>query len=94
VPLLPTVREQAEAGIVPGGTRRNREWVAEVLDVPPGVGETDVLLLSDAQTSGGLLFGAEPARAADAVADLRGQGIDAAVVGRVDAGEGRIRLRR
>jgi selenide,water dikinase len=90
VPLLPGVRELAEAGIVPGGTRRNRDWVAEVLDVAPGVGETDIVLLADAQTSGGLLFGAEPERAAAAVAELREQGLEAAVIGRVTTGRGRI----
>jgi selenide, water dikinase len=93
VPLLPGVRELADAGVVPGGTRRNREWAAEVLDVSPGVGETDVVLLADAQTSGGLLFGAEPGRAATAVARLRDQGVEAAVIGRTVPGRGRIALR-
>jgi len=92
VPLLPGVRELADAGTVPGGTRRNREWVGEVLDMAPGVSETDVVLLADAQTSGGLLFGAEPERAAAAVAQLRERGLEAAVVGRADAGAGRIRV--
>ena len=46
------------------------------------------LLLADAQTSGGLLFGAAPDRAAAAVAEL---GPPAAVIGRVRAGSGRIR---
>jgi selenide,water dikinase len=93
VPLLPGAREQADAGIVPGGTRRNREWVTEVLDIAPGVSETDVVLLADAQTSGGLLFGAEPARAEAAVAELREQGGQAAVIGRANPGSGRIRVR-
>jgi selenide, water dikinase len=92
VPLLPGTRELAEAGTVPGGTRRNRDWVAEVLDVGPGVGETDVVLLADAQTSGGLLFGAEPTLAAAAVTELREQGAEAAVIGRAESGTGRIRL--
>ena len=93
VPLLPGAREQADAGIVPGGTRRNREWVDQVLDVAPGVGETDIVLLADAQTSGGLLFGAEPASAAAAVAELREQGVDAALIGRAVPGRGTILLR-
>jgi selenide,water dikinase len=93
VPLLPGARAQAEAGVVPGGTRRNRAWVDEVLDVAAGVTETDVVLLADAQTSGGLLFGAEPSRAAAAVADLRAQGVEAAVIGRAESGNGRISIR-
>ena len=45
--------------------------------------ELEVLLLADAQTSGGLLFGAAPDRAAAAAAEL---GEPAAVIGRVRSG--------
>jgi len=89
VPVLAGVRELAAAGVVPGGTRRNADWVGPVLD-PGGYGELDVLLLADAQTSGGLLFGAAPERARSAAAELGGA---AAVVGVVRAGGGRITLR-
>jgi len=88
VPVLPGARELVAAGVVPGGTQRNREWVAEFLD-PGSATELDVLLLADAQTSGGLLFGAPPDQAAAAVAAL---GPPAAVIGRVVAGTGRLRL--
>ena len=57
VPVLPGVRALAESGVLPGGSRRNRDWVAPSVDTG-GYGELDVLLLADAQTSGGLLFGA------------------------------------
>jgi selenide,water dikinase len=89
VPVLSGVRELVSAGVLPGGSRRNRDWVADRLDAQ-GVGELDVLVLADAQTSGGLLFGAAPDAAAQAVATL---GEPAAVIGRVDAGAGRITLR-
>jgi len=89
VPLLPGVRALAEAGLVPGGTRRNRDWVAASLDAGD-IDELDVLLLADAQTSGGLLFGASREAAVAAVAELGGS---AAVVGEAAAGTGRIRLR-
>ncbi|MDQ2710589.1 MAG: selenide, water dikinase SelD, partial [Actinomycetota bacterium] len=69
VPLIPGVRELAQAGVLPGGSRRNRDWAGEVLDTG-GHDELDVFLLADAQTSGGLLFGAAPDRAAQAVARL------------------------
>ena len=92
VPVLPGVRELAASGILPGGSRRNRDWVAEVLDAG-GYGELDVLLLADAQTSGGLLFGAAPERARAAVAALADDGVSAAVIGEVRAGTGRISLR-
>jgi selenide,water dikinase len=89
VPIPPGIRALAEAGIVPGGSVRNRNWVLPMLDAG-GYGEIDVLLLADAQTSGGLLFGAAPDQAAAAVARLDPP---AAVSGRVRAGAGRIRLR-
>jgi selenide,water dikinase len=89
VPFLPGTRELAEAGTVPGGTRRNRDWVAPWVD-PGGFTELEVLLLADAQTSGGLLFGAVPERAAEAVAGL---GAPAAVIGTARTGTGRIHLR-
>ena len=91
VPLLPGARALAEAGHVPGGTRRNLEWAQEALDA----GDTDrttLLLLADAQTSGGLVFGAEPPRADAAVARLLAGGHGAAIIGRAVSGTGRIRL--
>jgi selenide, water dikinase len=89
VPFLAGVRELAAAGTVPGGSRRNRDWVAQHVD-PGEREELDVLLLADAQTSGGLLFGAAPDRAAAAVAEL---GAPSAVIGRVRAGSGKVALR-
>jgi selenide,water dikinase len=57
-----------------------------------GVDEVTLTILADAQTSGGLLFGAVPERAAEAVAALRRSGHEAAVIGRVVAGTGRITI--
>jgi len=91
VPLLPGVRSLAEDGAVPGGSRRNLAWIDDRLD-RGGHDEIDVLLMADAQTSGGLVFGVAPDRAADAVATLTGTGHTAAVVGRLTDGGGRIRL--
>jgi len=55
VPLLDGAREAVRDGYVSGGTRRNLEWVRPFLDVGAGVGDDDLVLLADAQTSGGLL---------------------------------------
>jgi len=91
VPVLDGIRELAAEGFVPGGTRRNLAWAGEMLD-PGDADELTTLLLADAQTSGGLLFGAEPARAAQAVAALEASGHRAAVVGRAVTGAGCTRL--
>ena len=58
VPLIEGAREALRAGFVPGGSRRNLDWVAPHTDTG-GLGEEDLLLLADAQTSGGLLIAGE-----------------------------------
>ena len=40
---------------MPGGSRRNLDWVRPHLDVAKGILEDELILLADAQTSGGLL---------------------------------------
>lgn len=91
VPLLPGARDLAEAGSMPGGSRRNLEWADQILD-RGDLSDLDVLLLADAQTSGGLVFSASPAAAYEAVAQLAATGHTAAVIGEVLAGTGRIHL--
>ncbi|HUY50542.1 MAG TPA: selenide, water dikinase SelD [Streptosporangiaceae bacterium] len=58
VPLIEGARDAVRAGYVPGGTRRNLDWVAPHTDTG-GLSEEDLLLLADAQTSGGLLIAGE-----------------------------------
>ncbi|MCH6471633.1 selenide, water dikinase SelD [Sinomonas sp. 5-5] len=55
VPLVEGAREALRDGFVSGGTRRNLDWVRPQVRVAPGITEDDLLLLADAQTSGGLL---------------------------------------
>ena len=58
VPLIEGTRSAAKAGYMPGGSRRNLEWVLPHTDADV-VSEDDLLLLADAQTSGGLLVAGE-----------------------------------
>jgi len=53
VPYLDGAREALRDGYVSGGTRRNLAWVSPHLEAT--VSEDELLLLADAQTSGGLL---------------------------------------
>jgi len=94
VPLIEGARAALQAGYVPGGSRRNLDWVIPHTD-PGGLSEEDLLLLADAQTSGGLLFAVDSARADDLVAELAHRETPAAaVVGRVEAGSaGAVRVR-
>jgi selenide,water dikinase len=54
VPYLEGARDALRAGFVSGGTRRNLDWVRPYLRAT--VTEDELLLLADAQTSGGLLI--------------------------------------
>ena len=54
MPYLDGAREAVRDGFVSGGTRRNLDWVRPHLSST--VGEDELLLLADAQTSGGLLM--------------------------------------
>jgi selenide, water dikinase len=89
VPILPGAIDLAEQGIASGGGRRNLEWVRPHLDSP---GATDVTLtmLSDPQTSGGLLIGLARDEAPLALTRLRHAGLAAAIIGEVSPGTGRI----
>ncbi|WP_433292960.1 selenide, water dikinase SelD [Actinoplanes sp. CA-030573] len=58
VPYLEGAREALRDGFVSGGTRRNLDWVRPHLDAG-GTSEDELLLLADAQTSGGLLVAGE-----------------------------------
>jgi selenide,water dikinase len=76
VPYLDDARTSLSAGYVSGGSRRNLDWVRPHLDTE--VDEDELLLLADAQTSGGLLV----------VGEVPGT----PVIGRTVAGPPRIRI--
>jgi selenide, water dikinase len=58
VPVIEGTREAQRAGYLPGGSRRNLSWVAPHADFGR-LPEDELLLLADAQTSGGLLLAGE-----------------------------------
>ena len=92
VPFLPGAVELARDGMVPGGSRRNLAWIDERLD-SGGHDEVSRLLLADAQTSGGLVFGVPAGEGAGVVTTLARSGHTAAVIGRTLLGAGSIRVR-
>jgi selenide,water dikinase len=57
VPYVAGARESLADGFVPGGSRRNLDWVRPHLDAR--VDDDTLVLLADAQTSGGLLVAGE-----------------------------------
>jgi selenide,water dikinase len=61
VPLIAGVRELAEAGMVTGASARNWAAYGAEVQLAPGLSAVDQALLSDPQTSGGLLVTCTPA---------------------------------
>ncbi len=95
VPRLPGLSTTLAAGEVPGGTVRNLTAVRGHLDVDADVSEDDLIVLSDAQTSGGLLVALAADRAAALVTDLQVSGHTASVIAHLDVGEaGELRVTR
>jgi len=80
IPLLAGAYDLAKDGIMPGGSRRNLAWGSDMLD-PGSHPELHQLLVADAQTSGGLVFGVDAGAGAGIVAKLNASGHTAAIIG-------------
>ena len=85
VPLFAGVLELIAQGVVPGGSQENLADHARFTQYADGVGPELRTVLSDAQTSGGLLIAIPPAGAERVLAELADLGT-VAVVGEVLAG--------
>jgi selenide,water dikinase len=93
VPLLDGVQGLAEQGFITGASGRNWDAYGKDIELGKGLPETAQALLSDPQTSGGLLVSCAP-EAVDAVLALfaREGFADAAVVGHMEAGAAGLRV--
>ena len=93
VPLLAGVRELALQGIVTGASGRNWTSYGQEIALPTGFAEVDQALLSDPQTSGGLLVSCAPAAVGAVLEIFRQHGFDAACeIGEITAGAGTPKL--
>ncbi len=92
VPFLPGAVELAADGVMPGGSRRNLSWALDFVDVGDH-DEVHQLLLADAQTSGGLVFGVDPSETAGVLAELAATGHRAAHIGHATIGAPGLTLR-
>ena len=78
VPLLAGVRELASQGMVTGASGRNWAGYGHEVALPAGFDPVDQALLSDPQTSGGLLVACAPEAVAQVLALFAQHGFDAA----------------
>ncbi len=93
VPLLPGVAELAAKGFVTGASGRN--WAGYGKDVAlDGVSDVQRALLTDPQTSGGLLVACRPDTVDEVLRQFRADGFErAAVIGDLAAGPARVDVR-
>jgi selenide,water dikinase len=88
LPILPGAEALAQHGVVPGGTKRNLEFVQPWTYFDPRLEYWQRLLCADAQTSGGLVVVVPSERRAEVVQELESRALSvAAVIGRVLAQE-------
>jgi selenide,water dikinase len=86
VPLLPGVRELAGRGFVTGASGRNWAGYGSSVRLPDGFAAVDQALLSDPQTSGGLLVSCDAAAVDEVLAVFHRHGFAAAAeIGGVSA---------
>ena len=84
LPLLPGALEFAEMGIIPAGAYRNLDYVKPRLTVAESVQQARVDLISDPQTSGGLLVALPMEDAGALLTALRDSAIIGAVVAQTE----------
>jgi selenide, water dikinase len=85
VPFIQGAIPLALEGMIPGGTRSNRSFVAAHVDWGE-LDEVEQLLLADAQTSGGLLMAVPPDLVDGLLTGLGARGVTAALIGEVGDG--------
>jgi len=88
VPLLPGVLEMVESGLVTGASGRNWAGYGSEVRIEPGVPSVARDLLTDPQTSGGLLVTCAPHEADEVLRVFHSEGFEyAGVIGRMEKGK-------
>ena len=91
VPLLPGVLQLAQDGFFTGASSRNWDAYGKDVELGSAVTPAQRALLTDPQTSGGLLVSCDPASVDEVLALFAREGFnDAAVVGRMGEGDPRV----
>jgi selenide,water dikinase len=94
IPLLPGVEQFAHEGFFTGASGRNWDAYGQDVDLGEGVGDTQRVLLTDPQTSGGLLVSCDPDSVDEVLALFAREGFgEAAVIGRMVEGAPRVTVR-
>ena len=83
IPVLSAALPLARERVFAGGLLANQSFFGGRVELVPTLKEEQGALLFDPQTSGGLLIASPPKKAGSMVAEMRGAGIAAKIIGRV-----------
>ena len=93
MPFMNGVFELAQDGIIPGGTKRNLEFVQDDINPAEHLAEFQLHMLADAQTSGGLLISVSPEKAKSLVNTLKSKKILAShIIGEIQSNDGEVKV--
>jgi selenide,water dikinase len=91
LPLLSAALDFAREGIVTGASARNWSGYGAQVELGAGLGDAERAVLTDPQTSGGLLVACDPSVTAQVLAAFRDEGFaDAVVIGGIQSGTPRV----
>ncbi|MEG1734367.1 MAG: selenide, water dikinase SelD, partial [Comamonas sp.] len=91
LPVLPTVQGFAEQGVITGASARNWASYGEQIELAASVTDAQRALLTDPQTSGGLLVSCAPEVAEQVLQLFAAQGFaEAAVIGHMQQGQPKV----
>lgn len=94
VPVIEGVKELADMGLIPEGAYRNQAAYEDLVDIEQNkFAQSDLDMLYDAQTSGGLLLAVSAERAEEILNHIRKKGFEfACIIGEFQTGTGRIKI--
>jgi selenide,water dikinase len=93
IPLLPGVEQLAHDGFFTGASGRNWDAYGKDVKLASGITPAQQALLTDPQTSGGLLVSCDPDSVEEVLALFQREGFEhAAVIGRMESGAAAVKV--
>jgi selenide,water dikinase len=93
LPVIPEAARQLHSGIATGASGRNWASYGASVELAPELGEWEEKLITDPQTSGGLLIACDPGVVVEVQAAIEAaQGSRGTVIGRLEAGAARLHI--
>ena len=94
LPIIDGVLELAKQGFITGASGRNWSGYGDDVSIDGKFGDVERNLLTDPQTSGGLLVSCEPAAVENVLAVFKAEGFDdAVVIGEMTSGKPQVNVR-